>query len=128
MCNVSRLVVALVLTLSLLLTNGYAPPRDTSSAHASTVALLGVNGITWASRSSGTNKDLYGVSCSTARTCVAVGSGGTILTSVDGALAGRGAPRAIAPYSEVSVAPARVSAWQLAQPATSGTAPTSASS
>jgi len=47
------------------------------------------NGMTWTNRTSGTNANLYGVSCPSAGLCVAVGSAGTILTSPDGGMTWR---------------------------------------
>jgi photosystem II stability/assembly factor-like uncharacterized protein len=60
-----------------------AQAQQTAQAQATAIALAAPY-VTWITRTSGTANWLFGVSCLSGSTCVAVGSGGTILTSGDG--------------------------------------------
>ncbi len=63
---------------------GLAPMTCPIVGWGGTVPASAVGGATWSTRLSGTNKDLYGATCTGAGACAAVGSGGTIVTSAQG--------------------------------------------
>jgi hypothetical protein len=78
---------------------GTPSPTDTS-APTNTMPPTNAAQLVWTSRSSGTTQNLWDVSCPSAGVCVAVGSGGTILTSNDGGVTWANLPSGITQTSD----------------------------